>query len=61
MAAAEPRDSVARAQEGQRGEARAALGLGSMRGEARNWRWRWGAAEAQHMAGEMVLTPAAGV
>jgi hypothetical protein len=40
--------------------ARAALGLGSTRGAARSWRWCRGAAEAQHMVGEMVLTPAAG-
>jgi hypothetical protein len=52
MAAAEPRDGMARAQESQGGEARAALGLGSTRGEARNWRWRRGAAEAEHMAGK---------
>jgi hypothetical protein len=37
------------------------LGLGATRGVARNWRWHRGAAEAQHMAGETVLTPAAGV
>jgi hypothetical protein len=61
MAAAEPRDGVARAQEGQGGEARAALGLGSTRGEGRNWRWRRGVAKVEHMAGEAVLTPAAGV
>jgi hypothetical protein len=59
--AAEPRNGVARAQEGQGGKARAALRLGSTRGEARNWRWRWGAAEAQHLAGEAALTPAAKV
>jgi hypothetical protein len=58
MPAAEPRNGVARAQEGQGGKARAALGLGSTRGEARNWRWRRGAAEAQHLAGEAALTPA---
>jgi hypothetical protein len=61
MAAAEPWNGVARAQEGQGGEARVALGLGSTRGEARNWRWRRGAAEAQHLAGEAALTPAAEV
>jgi hypothetical protein len=61
MAAAEPWNGVARAQEGQGGKARAALGLGSTRGEARNWRWRRGAAEAQHLAGEAALTPAAEV
>jgi hypothetical protein len=61
MAAAEPRDGMARAQEGQGGKARAALGLGATRGVARSWRWRRGATEAQHMAGDMVLTPAAGV
>jgi hypothetical protein len=48
-----------RAQEGQGGKARAALGLGSTRGEARNWRWRRGVAEAQHLAREAALTPAA--
>jgi hypothetical protein len=61
VAAAEPRDGVARAQEGQGGGARAAFGLGSTRGEARNWRWRREATEVQHMAGEAALTPAAGV
>jgi hypothetical protein len=61
MAAAEPRDGVARAQEGQGGGARAALRLGATRGAARSWRWRREAAEAQHMAGEAALTPAAGV
>jgi hypothetical protein len=61
MAAAELQDGVARAQEGQGGKARAALGLGATRGVARSWRWRRGATEAQHMAGETVLTPAAGV
>jgi hypothetical protein len=59
MAAAEPRDGVAHAQESQGGGARAALGLGATRGASRSWRWRWGAAEAQHMAGEVALTPAA--
>jgi hypothetical protein len=59
MAAAEPRDGVARTREGQGGGARAALGLGATRGVARSWRWRRGAAEAQHMAGEAALTPAA--
>jgi hypothetical protein len=59
MAVAEPRDGVAHAREGQGGGARAVLGLGSTRGVARNWRWRRGAAEAQHMAGEAALTPAA--
>jgi hypothetical protein len=52
MAVAELRDGVARAREGQGGEARAALGLGATRGVARNWRWRRGAAEAEHMAGK---------
>jgi hypothetical protein len=33
--------------------------LGATRVVARNWRWRRGAAEAQHMAGKAVLTPAA--
>jgi hypothetical protein len=61
MVAAEPRDGVAGAQEGQGGKARAALGLGATRGVARSWRWRRGATEAQHVAGETVLTPAAGV
>jgi hypothetical protein len=61
VAAAEPQDGVARAQEGQGGVARAALRLGATRGEARNWRWRRGTTEAQHIAGETVLTPAAGV
>jgi hypothetical protein len=61
VAAAELRVGVARAREGQGGGARAALGLGSTRGVARSWRWRRGATEAQHMAGETVLTPAAGV
>jgi hypothetical protein len=61
MAAAEPRDGVARVQVGQGVKARAALGLGATRGVARSWRWRRGATEAQHMAGESVLTPAAGV
>jgi hypothetical protein len=61
VAAAEPRDGVARAQEGQGEEARAALGLGSTRGEARSWRWRRGATEVQHMAGKAALTPAIGV
>jgi hypothetical protein len=56
-AAAEPRDGVARAREGQGGGVRAALGLGATRGAARSWRWRRGAAESQHMAGEAVLTP----
>jgi hypothetical protein len=56
MAAAEPRDGVARAREGQGWVARAAFWLGATRGVARNWRWRWGAAEAQHMAGEAALT-----
>jgi hypothetical protein len=60
-AVAEPRDGMAHAQEVQGGEARAALGLGATRGVARSWRWRRGATEAQHMAGEAVLTPAAGV
>jgi hypothetical protein len=46
MAAAEPRDGMARAQEGQGGKARAALGLGATRGVARSWRWRRGATEA---------------
>jgi hypothetical protein len=59
--AAEPQDGVARAQESQGGGARAALGLGATRGAARSWRCRRGAAEAQHMAGEATLTPAAGV
>jgi hypothetical protein len=59
IAAAEPRDGVARAQESQGGGARAALGLGATRGAARSWRWRRGAAKAQHMAGESALTPAA--
>jgi hypothetical protein len=36
-----------------------AFGLGATRGVARNWRWRRGAAEAQHMAGEAALTPVA--
>jgi hypothetical protein len=54
-------DGVARAREGQGGEARAALGLGATRGIARSWRWRRGATEAQHMAGQAALTPAAGV
>jgi hypothetical protein len=35
--------------------------LGATRGVARSWRWRRGATEAQHMAVEAVLTPAAGV
>jgi hypothetical protein len=61
VAAVELRDGVARAREGQGGEARAALGLGATRGVARSWRWRRGATEAQHMAGEAALTPAAGV
>jgi hypothetical protein len=61
VAAAELRDGVARAQEGQGGEARAALGLGATRGVARNWRWHRGATEVQYMAGEAALTPAAGV
>jgi hypothetical protein len=61
VAAAELRDGVARAREGHGGEARAALGLGSTRGIARSWRWRRGATEVQHMAGEAVLTPAAEV
>jgi hypothetical protein len=52
VAAVELRDSVARAREGQKGEARAALGLGATRGVARSWRWRRGAAEAEHMAGK---------
>jgi hypothetical protein len=61
MAAAKPWNGVARPQEGQGGKARAALGLGSTRGEARNWRWRRGAAEAQHLAGVAALTSAAEV
>jgi hypothetical protein len=61
VAAAEPRDGVARAQEGQGGKGRAALGLGSTCRVVRSWRWRRGATEAQHMAGEAALTPAAGV
>jgi hypothetical protein len=61
VAAAELWDGVARAREGQGGEARAALGLGATRGVARSWRWHRGATKAQHMAQEMVLTPAAGV
>jgi hypothetical protein len=61
MAAAELRDGVAPAREGQGGEARAAFGLGATRGEARNWRWCRGATEAQHMAGEAALTLAAGL
>jgi hypothetical protein len=40
MATAEPRNSMACAREGQEGEARAAFGLGVIRGVARNWRWR---------------------
>jgi hypothetical protein len=56
VAAAELLDGVARAQEGQGEEARAALGLGSTRGEARSWRWRRGATEVQHMAREAALT-----
>jgi hypothetical protein len=59
-AAAEPRNGVACAREGQEGGARAAFGLGATRGVARSWRWRRGATEAQHIAGEAVLTPAAG-
>jgi hypothetical protein len=59
IAAAEPRDGVARAQESQGGGATVALGLRATRGAARSSRWRWGAAEAQHMAGEAVLTPVA--
>jgi hypothetical protein len=59
IAVAEPWDGVARAREGQGGGARAALGLGATRGAARSWRWHRGAAEARHMAGEAVLTPAA--
>jgi hypothetical protein len=50
---------VARAREGQGGGARAALRLGATRGAARSWRWRRGAAEARHMVGEVMLTPAA--
>jgi hypothetical protein len=46
IAATEPRDGVARAQESQGGGARAALGLEATRGAARSWRWRRGAAEA---------------
>jgi hypothetical protein len=61
MAAAEPRNGVACAREGKEGGARAAFGLGATRGVARNWRWLQGAVEAQHMAGEAVLTPAAEV
>jgi hypothetical protein len=61
VVAAELRVVVPRAREGQGGEARAALGLGATRGAARSWRWRRGATEAQHMAGETVLTLAAGV
>jgi hypothetical protein len=61
VAAAELRNGVARAREGQGGAARAALGLGATRGVARSWRWRQGAAEVEHMAGEAALTPAAGV
>jgi hypothetical protein len=61
VAAVELRVGVARAREGQGGGARAALGLGSTRGVARSWKWRRGATEAQHMAGETVLTPVAGV
>jgi hypothetical protein len=61
LAAAEPQNGVAHARESQGGEARAALGLGATRGVARSWRWRRGATEAQHMAVEAVLTPAAGV
>jgi hypothetical protein len=57
--AAAPRDGVARAQESQGGGARAVLGLGATRGAARSWRWHRGAAEAQQMAGEAALTPAA--
>jgi hypothetical protein len=59
LAAVEPRNGVACAREGQGGKARAALELGSTRGAARSWRWRRGAAEAQHMAGEAALIPAA--
>jgi hypothetical protein len=59
VAATELLDGVARAQEGQGEEARAALGLGSTRGEARSW--TRGATEVQHMAGEATLTPAVGV
>jgi hypothetical protein len=61
MTAAKLRDGMARTREGQGGKARAALGLGATRGVARSWRWRRGATKAQHMAGEAVLTPAAGV
>jgi hypothetical protein len=61
VAAAELRHGVACAREGQGGEARAALRLGATRGVARSWRWRRGATKAQHMAGETVLTPAAGL
>jgi hypothetical protein len=35
------------------------LGLGATRGAGRSWRCRRGAAEAQHMAEEAALTPAA--
>jgi hypothetical protein len=52
VAVAELRDGMARVREGQKGEARAALGLGAMHGVARSWRWRRGAAEAEHMAGK---------
>jgi hypothetical protein len=52
VAVAELRDGVARAREDQKREARAALGFGTTRGVARSWRWRRGAAEAEHMAGK---------
>jgi hypothetical protein len=46
IAAAEPRDGVARARESHGGGARATLGLGATRGAARSWRLRRRAAEA---------------
>jgi hypothetical protein len=60
MAAAEPRNGVACMREGQEGGARAAFGLGVTHGVAWNWRWRRGAAEAQHMAGELEVAPGSG-
>jgi hypothetical protein len=50
---------VARAREVQGGGAKAVAGVQVTRGAARGWRWRWGTAEARHMAGEAALTPAA--
>jgi hypothetical protein len=46
------RVGVARAREGQGGEARAVAGVQATRGVAMSWRWRRETAEARHMAGE---------